>query len=88
MAFTWRFNPDSSSATGLSADSASSARFSNAFFSVSQLTRYVLNPSLSCSMDAKAVFELILGLGSFGLLGFDVFLKISSLGFFFAQLNL
>ena len=54
MAFTWHFNPESSSTTGLSADSASSARFSNVPFSVSQLARSVLNSSFSRSMEVKA----------------------------------
>ena len=62
IAFTWRFNPDSSSATGLRADSASSARFNNAAFSVSQLARSFLNHSFSCSMAVKPVFSSSLAL--------------------------
>ena len=54
MAFTWRFNPESSSATGLRAGLASSACFSNVPFSVSQLARSVLNSSFSRSMEVKA----------------------------------
>ena len=62
MAFTWRFNTVSSSATGLRADSASSGRFNNVVFSVSQLARSFLNPSLICSVAAKAVLSSSLAL--------------------------
>ena len=62
MALTWRFNPLSSSAIGLRADSAPSSRFSNPTFSVSQLALSDLNHSLSCSMVVKAVFNSSLAL--------------------------
>ena len=55
MVFICRFKPVSSSATGLSAPSASSALFCKVDFSGSQSARSLLKPSFSFCMAAKAL---------------------------------